>query len=948
MNQAEAVALLATDLPAEEREGMNALADRVGEMPLALTLINRLLRHRVHETSQTLSDALTYVNSALDKRGPSFFDPSDEADQETIAKTFGASLDLLTDDERARYQELAVFPPGTDIPVSTVQKLWQRTGNLDEFDTEELFSRFNRLSILDSFDAGKRQIRIHRLIHQYLVETQRAALPALHRQLLEAHRPNPESAPLRAGITARIDGWAALPDDEPYLWDNLSHHLVAGGLGRELVSTVLNLPYLAIKTSLCGTLAVESDLSAAEGQAPEDEVTKALAKRFKQNGHIISRGKDLGEIASTLFCRLSGLDEVRLVYLESCLSRPYLAPAHLFPDLPSPSLLRVFVGHSRSVTGCAFGNDGTLIVSASKDKTLKLWDAKTGRESGALRGHVDEVNACAISGDGSLIVSAAADKTLIVWDTATQTEIRRIFGHSQSVLDCQIFPDGRRILSASADGVLKVWDAMTGELLTTLSGHEKPVNGCAVSCDGKLALSCSDDGTLKLWDTDAGGNPISTQSHRSRINDCALITSPILLIGAFKDRILKTWLSQRGQWSLVRQSTLRGHTRKVNCCAVNQEGTRIISGSADHMVKVWDMDSQRELATLRGHTAWVNDCAISPDDKTAVTASNDGTLRLWDLSITSDPGVLSKHTLWTTRCAISADGKILITSSDDNNVRIWDTESGQEISVLRGHKGWVRDCAMSSDGSIIVSASWDRTVGVWDARTGERQHTLKYPGRPNSCAISRDGSRLFLGFEDGSVRLVDAAAGVTLTVLDAHPLEVNRCAIDQQSFFLWSASSDKTVKVWEISTGKLIKSIEGHSGSINDVAISPDGSFAVSASSDSELRVWDTTSWTNRFTLKGHSEAVLGCAISTDGALIASVSRDSSLKVWDASQGRCLATLYTDAWLFGCAWFPDGKQLAAVGAAGGVYFVNYVQDKDSSIGSPGIRFDAARAERPAV
>jgi WD40 repeat protein len=141
--------------------------------------------------------------------------------------------------------------------------------------------------------------------------------------------------------------------------------------------------------------------------------------------------------------------------------------------------LMTLVGHTEVVFACAFSRSGNRIVSASADKTLKLWDAKTGAELATLAGHTYDVYACAFSPDGSRIVSASGDKTLKLWDAQSGAELATLAGHRYSVNACAFSPDGRRIVSGSMDKTLKLWDAQTGAELATLAGHPNEVEACA-------------------------------------------------------------------------------------------------------------------------------------------------------------------------------------------------------------------------------------------------------------------------------------------------------------------------------------------------------------------------------------------------------------------------------------------------------------------------------------
>ncbi len=572
MREAEAVALLGAELQYDDSEGVGAalklLAARLGEWPLLLKLANGVLRNRV-KSGETAPAAIIYANRALDKRGLKAFDERNPIERnQAVEMTLRVSLDQLTDEDRERFSQLAIFPEDVYAPLPTLEKYW----GLDDLDTEELCGRLNQFSLLHSFDLGARTIRLHDVIRTFLRDERKADLPALNNQLLDAHRPGA--------------GWAETPDDDRYFWDHLASHLIEAGRGEELVATVKDWRYLAKKIFLRKTHAVENDLIEAEKIAPADDPLQTLRRGISVSSHIISHCDNLRDIESTMLVRLQHLTDLTAMLqdLAQNLGRPYITPHSGLPDLPHPALIRTLEGHSTYVLGCAFSPDGKLIVSASSDSTLKVWDAMTGQILRTLEGHSASVLGCAFSPDGKLIVSASADRTLKVWDAITGQILRTLEGYSYSVNNCAFSPDGRLIVSASSDRTLKVWDAITGQILRTLEGHSASVYDCAFSPDGKLIVSASGDHTLKVWDA---------------------ITGQVL-------------------------RTLEGHLDTVHDCAFSPDGKLIVSASGDHTLKVWDAITGQILRTLEDHSSFVSGCAFSPDGRLIVSASPDRTLKVWD------------------------------------------------------------------------------------------------------------------------------------------------------------------------------------------------------------------------------------------------------------------------------------------------------------------------------
>jgi WD40 repeat protein len=131
------------------------------------------------------------------------------------------------------------------------------------------------------------------------------------------------------------------------------------------------------------------------------------------------------------------------------------------------------------------------------DGTVKVWEAKTGRETLTIHELVESV---AFSRDGSRLASPGSDGTVKVWDAATGRKTLTLRGHSGAVRSVAFSPDGSRIASASVDNTVKVWDTTTGQETLTLKGHFDQVNCVAFSPDGQRLASASQDRTVRVWD----------------------------------------------------------------------------------------------------------------------------------------------------------------------------------------------------------------------------------------------------------------------------------------------------------------------------------------------------------------------------------------------------------------------------------------------------------------
>jgi WD40 repeat protein/regulator of sirC expression with transglutaminase-like and TPR domain len=163
-------------------------------------------------------------------------------------------------------------------------------------------------------------------------------------------------------------------------------------------------------------------------------------------------------------------------------------------------------GHQGPVTTAVANADGTRILTASDDRTTRIWDTRTGQQLSILRGGDTSVASAAFSPDASRVVTTdRRDANVYVWDAASGAQTAVLRGHSAPVVHAAFSPDGRRLITASDDGTARLWDAERAGAIAVLEGHAGPVTSAAFSPDGRLVATTSQDGTARLWRVSPNG-----------------------------------------------------------------------------------------------------------------------------------------------------------------------------------------------------------------------------------------------------------------------------------------------------------------------------------------------------------------------------------------------------------------------------------------------------------
>jgi WD40 repeat protein len=366
--------------------------------------------------------------------------------------------------------------------------------------------------------------------------------------------------------------------------------------------------------------------------------------------------------------------------------------------------------HQASVMSAAFSPDGTHIVTASSDKTARIWDAGTGKSLSPPFQHRASVLSAAFSPDGTRVVTASLDKTARVWDVSTGKPLSPPLQHQDSVMSAAFSPDSSRVVTASWDGTARVWDAGTGRPLSPPLQHQDVVLKATFSPDGTRVVTASVDKTARVWDAETG-KPLSPPlQHQGIVTGAAFSPDGTRVVTASSDKTARVWDAETGK----PLSPPLQHQGEVKSAAFSPDGTRVVTASWDKTARIWDTGSGTPLSPPLQHQDIVLKAAFSPDGTRVVTASWDKTARIWDAGTGKPLSPPLQHQGIVHSAAFSPDGTRVVTASSDKTARVWDVSTGNPLSPPLQHQDGVVSAAFSPDGTRVITANLGKTARVWD------------------------------------------------------------------------------------------------------------------------------------------------------------------------------------------------------------------------------------------
>jgi WD40 repeat protein/uncharacterized caspase-like protein len=641
------------------------------------------------------------------------------------------------------------------------------------------------------------------------------------------------------------------------------------------------------------------------------------------------------------------------IILAGCLS---LFAGALINTKAQKAELVVQTGHTAQVHSVAVSPDGLTIASGSSDRTVKLWEATTGRLLRTLSGHTGRIFAVAFSTDSQIVASGGQAGEIKLWNRSSGSEIAA-FRSKLQVVACLAFSPDRRILASGGIGsTIQFWDIQTKHEIPGPLGFSPNPISIAFSPDAKVLASVHSDLAIRIWNTNNGklirGLPTLRAFGRS------IAFSPdgrTIAVGDVQGNIkLVDAGTAKELWSFIENSS------EMASLAFSPDGLKLAAGSKMGGITILDAKIGKKIRTFTNSDSVIDSISFYPDALSIVSASF-WEIKIWNAQTGDLIGPLLENSSSVNSVAFSHQGKSFAFGSLTGGIKLF-RESGGELTTILPYQTTSSSVGFSPEAGAMI----DRTLStllfrptgemlasegsgvlkLWDVKTARELRSIGNT-LPRTFAFNPSGKSMASGNDNGVIKIWDVGNGHELESLPLLKREVRSISFSPDGGRL-AVGDGEEIRIWDARTRRVVLQFSSKSTALNPVlfspkheviavvedsgvslrdlatkkiwqisisgthvqtmAFSPNGEMLAVGTWDKDVRLFDITSGKEIHRFDGrHSSSITSIAFSGDGRILASGSNDGTAKLWNIAAKKEICGLVA---LGGNDWVvltPEGR-----------------------------------------
>ncbi|WP_421762696.1 caspase family protein [Ekhidna sp.] len=595
-------------------------------------------------------------------------------------------------------------------------------------------------------------------------------------------------------------------------------------------------------------------------------------------------------------------------------------------------------GHGEAVKGLEITTDGKYLITASRDKTIKVWDALTGREIRTLFGHAHTVNDLTIH--DQLIASSSADGTVGVWNMVTGELLWQSTKFREYVTSVDFSPDGKLLAVGSYADSISIFNVVDYSLNKKIKANSDRGVGYGVSVqfspDGNFLSVGEDNRTAKVYTTTDLSLKYEFKPERGYCGGCGSLTSiqGNSLLKLSNGTTLTKFSLSSGEKTFEGGNEFRDissvdfHPNRKYFLTATEDSIHIYDNTNNRLKARWTVDGEINDAIFHP----LEDQVIIAIDKYVIVTDLqgkelrrfDGILNQANTGLDYDLGSYWEHYIakwvkyrparmlsdrsfyvgktgskarkWSVKdagidmeyighekgilCFQKLDDKTIATGGGDGKIVIWDEQSGKLIKKINAHREPIFDMELSNDGRLLASTAWDGVVSLWDTKTLERYNYSYHEGRSTyTLTFTDNDAYLVLGMLDKKLQLYEIETKQIVREFVGHTDNVT--SLKTYGNEVLSTSWDGKIILWDLYSGLIKKRIDSGKP-VFDALIVVDQIISVGA--DRSINFWDKASGKRIESLAGHQAEINGIEVANN--LMMTTDVDGVSKFWDLTSKK--------------------------------------------------------------